>query len=61
LPSRISPELLLAGRERPFWSYLARQQMWDPSALTEDDIDEMVHPAEQPARQATVQTVTDNL
>jgi hypothetical protein len=28
--------------------------MRDPSALTEDDIDEMVHPAGQPARQATV-------
>ncbi len=42
------PELLLAGRERPFWTYFARRQMWDPSALTEDDIDEMVHSAEQP-------------
>jgi hypothetical protein len=28
--------------------------MWDPSALTEDDIDEMAHPTGQPARQATV-------
>jgi hypothetical protein len=28
--------------------------MQDPSALTEDDIDEMVHPAGQPTRQATV-------
>jgi pimeloyl-ACP methyl ester carboxylesterase len=27
------PELLLAGRERPFWTYFARRQMWDPSAL----------------------------
>ncbi len=26
------PELLLAGRERPFWTYFARRQMWDPSA-----------------------------
>jgi pimeloyl-ACP methyl ester carboxylesterase len=42
------PELLLAGRERPFWTYFARRQMWDPSALTEDDIDEMVHSVEQP-------------
>jgi len=25
--------------------------MRDPSALTEDDIDEIVHPAGQPARQ----------
>jgi len=28
--------------------------MWDPGALTEDDIDEMVHSVEQPARQAVV-------
>ena len=39
------PELLLAGRERPFWTYYARRQMWDPSALAEEDIDEMVHSA----------------
>jgi pimeloyl-ACP methyl ester carboxylesterase len=42
------PELLLAGRERTFWTYFARRQMWDPSALTEEDIDEMVHSVEQP-------------
>jgi pimeloyl-ACP methyl ester carboxylesterase len=42
------PELLLAGRERQFWTYFARRQMWDPSALADDDIDEMVHSVEQP-------------
>jgi pimeloyl-ACP methyl ester carboxylesterase len=42
------PELLLARRERPFWTYFARRQMWDPSALAEDDIDEMVRSVEQP-------------
>ncbi|MCU1456612.1 MAG: hydrolase, partial [Actinomycetia bacterium] len=42
------PELLLAGRERPFWTYYARLSMWDPSALAEEDIDEIVHSAEQP-------------
>jgi pimeloyl-ACP methyl ester carboxylesterase len=42
------PELLLAGRERPFWTYFARRQMWDPSALTEGDIEEMVRSVEQP-------------
>jgi pimeloyl-ACP methyl ester carboxylesterase len=42
------PELLLAGRERPFWTYFSRRQMWDPSALTEGDIDEMVRSVEQP-------------
>jgi hypothetical protein len=50
LPSRLVPELPLAGRERPFGSCLARRQMRDPSAPTEDDIDEMAHPAGQPAR-----------
>jgi len=42
------PELLLAGRERQFWTYYARRQMWDPSAMAEEDIDEIVHSAEQP-------------
>ena len=42
------PELLLAGRERPFWTWYARRQMWDPSALAEEDIDEIVYSAEQP-------------
>jgi pimeloyl-ACP methyl ester carboxylesterase len=42
------PELLLAGRERPFWTYFARRQMWDPSALTDGDVDEMVHSVELP-------------
>jgi len=40
------PELLLAGRERPFWT-------WDPSALTEEDIDDMVHSAESSPRPVT--------
>jgi hypothetical protein len=53
------PELQLAGRERPFWSYLARRQMWDPNSLTED-IDEMVHSVEQPARQATATGCENN-
>jgi hypothetical protein len=42
------PDLLLAGRERPFWTWYARRQMWDPSALAEEDIDEIAHSAEQP-------------
>ncbi len=42
------PELLLAGRERQFWTYFAQRQMWDPSALTEGDIEEMVRSVEQP-------------
>jgi hypothetical protein len=53
LPSRMFPELLLAGRERPFWSCLARRQM-GAQRPHRDDIDEMAHPIEQPARPATV-------
>src|SRR5580704_6952515 len=26
-----APELLLTGRERQFWTYYARRQMWDPA------------------------------
>jgi pimeloyl-ACP methyl ester carboxylesterase len=39
------------GSQRPpgaFWTYFARRQMWDPSALTEGDIDEMVRSVAQP-------------
>jgi len=42
------PELLLTGRERPFWTWYARRQMWDPSALAEEDVDDIVRSAEQP-------------
>ena len=33
------PEMLLAGPERPFWTWYARRGMWDPSALAEEDIE----------------------
>jgi pimeloyl-ACP methyl ester carboxylesterase len=42
------PEMLLAGRERQFWTYYVRRSMWDPSALADEDIDEIVRSAEQP-------------
>lgn len=42
------PELLLAGRERPFWAHFMKQIMWDPSAYTDADIDENVRWTEQP-------------
>ncbi|KAK5257384.1 hypothetical protein LTR40_009614, partial [Exophiala xenobiotica] len=34
------PELLIAGREREFWTQWMRSEMRDPSALTPEDIDE---------------------
>jgi pimeloyl-ACP methyl ester carboxylesterase len=42
------PELLLAGRERPFWTWYTRRHMWDPDALAEEDVDDIVASAEQP-------------
>lgn len=42
------PELLMAGRERPFWSHFMKQIMWDPSAYTDADVDENVRWTEQP-------------
>jgi pimeloyl-ACP methyl ester carboxylesterase len=42
------PEMLLAGKERAFWSYFLKRQMWDPSALTHDDVDELTRWVEQP-------------
>src|ERR1700741_2118539 len=42
------PELLLTGRERPFWTYYARRHMWEASALAQEDIDEIVQSGEQP-------------
>jgi pimeloyl-ACP methyl ester carboxylesterase len=46
--AELATHLLLAGRERPFWTWYARRHMWDPSALAEQDIDEIVRSAEQP-------------
>merc|ERR1712000_42609 len=34
------PEMLIAGREREFWTQWMRSEMRDPSALTPEDIDE---------------------
>jgi pimeloyl-ACP methyl ester carboxylesterase len=42
------PELLLAGHERQFWSYFMQRTMWDPSAVTSADTDELVSWVEQP-------------
>jgi pimeloyl-ACP methyl ester carboxylesterase len=42
------PELLLAGRERAFWTYFMRRIMWDPSAYTDADEDEYTRGLEEP-------------
>ncbi|MCT9935290.1 alpha/beta hydrolase [Planotetraspora sp. A-T 1434] len=48
------PELLMAGKERAFWSYFMKREMWDPSAATDDDIDELVRWVEQPGGTRTI-------
>ncbi|WP_316768299.1 alpha/beta fold hydrolase [Streptomyces sasae] len=42
------PELLIAGRERAFWTYFMRRIMADPSAYTDADADEYTRGLEQP-------------
>ncbi|MEU9451127.1 alpha/beta hydrolase [Streptomyces sp. NPDC048277] len=42
------PELLIAGRERAFWTYFMRRIMAIPSAYTDADADEYTHGLEQP-------------
>ena len=51
------PELLMAGRERDFWSTFVRSTMADPSAATEEDLDEMVHSVERPGGLHTILSV----
>jgi pimeloyl-ACP methyl ester carboxylesterase len=34
------PELLMAGREREFWGAFLKRATYDPSAITDEDIDE---------------------
>jgi pimeloyl-ACP methyl ester carboxylesterase len=51
------PELLLAGRERPFWSSFMRRIMWDPSAYTDADVDENVRWVEQPGATRAIMEV----
>ena len=36
------PEMLMEGRERKFWGYFMKREMWDPTSATEDYIDEQV-------------------
>ena len=42
------PEMLIPGQLRPFWSMLMRAEMHDPSAFTDDDINEYCGWMERP-------------
>ena len=48
------PEMLLAGRERLFWTQWMRSEMRDPTALTQEDIDEYAGWTAQPGGMRTV-------
>jgi pimeloyl-ACP methyl ester carboxylesterase len=45
---RTCPSCCWPGGNGPSGTWYARRHMWDPSALAEEDIDEIVHSAEQP-------------
>ena len=48
------PELLMHGRERQFWSYFMKREMWDPSAATDQDIEEEIKWLESPGGTHTI-------
>jgi pimeloyl-ACP methyl ester carboxylesterase len=48
------PEMLIAGKEKPFWSAWMRSEMYDPSAVTDDEIDEYVRWMSQPGGLRTI-------
>jgi pimeloyl-ACP methyl ester carboxylesterase len=51
------PELLMAGRERPFWTSFVRQTMADPAAARAEDLDEIVGWVERPGGLHTILSV----
>lgn len=42
------PEFLLAGKERAFWTYFMKRTMWNPAALDESSLDELIGWVDQP-------------
>ena len=48
------PEMLMTGRERVFWTQWMRSEMRDPTALTQEDIDEYAGWTEQPGGLRTI-------
>lgn len=48
------PELLMVGKERAFWSFFMKREMWDPSAATDEDINEEVKWLESPGGTNTI-------
>lgn len=42
------PEMLISGKEREFWSDWMKAEMYDPTALSEEDIDEWVSKQKRP-------------
>lgn len=48
------PEMLMVGKEREFWSFFMRREMWDPSAATPEDIEEEVRWLSDPGGTHTI-------
>lgn len=48
------PEMLMPGREREFWSFFMKREMYDPSAATDEDVDEQVRWLESPGGTHTI-------
>lgn len=51
------PELLMPGRERPFWTAYMARQMFNPAALTGEDVDEVVDWVSRPGGLHTILSV----
>ncbi len=48
------PEMLLAGKEKEFWGTWMRSEMYDPSALGDDELDEYVRWMTTPCGMRTI-------
>lgn len=42
------PEMLISGKEREFWTDWMKAEMYDPTALSEEDIDEWISKQQRP-------------
>lgn len=51
------PELLLAGRERPFWTNFIRRTMVNPHAATTEDLDDIITSVQRPGGLNTILSV----
>ena len=48
------PEMLIAGKEKPFWSTWMKSEMYDPGAVTDEELDEYVRWMSSPGGLRTI-------